>query len=83
MVCYLQPSLKSCSFFTVEERRDRQSCTRYLAYIQEILVERDGRLIYRAGFGLKRVIEANDIHELIGLVRNNDRQYIIRHSCLF
>lgn len=72
MVCYLQPSLKSC--------RDRQSCTRYLAYVQEILVKRDGRLTYRPGFGLKRVIEANDIHELIGLVQNNDREYMIRRA---
>lgn len=54
-------------FFTDEEHQQQLLCTCYLAYILEILVECNGRRIYQAEFGLKKVIKTKDISELIGL----------------
>lgn len=57
-------------FYTTKE--EQLPKTHYLAYIQEFLVQSDGRLLYQAGLGLKTVIDARSIRELIGLVKNQD-----------
>lgn len=55
-----------------------------LAYIRDFPVQRDGRLLYRESKGVKRVILATNIHELIGLLRKGGREYIVRkNSALF
>lgn len=55
-----------------------------LAYVQEYPVCRDGRLLYRGGKGVMRVILGSDIHELIGLLRKGRKEYIVRrYSALF
>lgn len=80
-------------FFTVDVVNGGRAChgdgvvdeqKLYLAYLQQFLVQADERLLYRSGLGLKVVIEARSILELIGLIKDGDTQYIIRrHGCLF
>lgn len=55
-----------------------------LALVRDFPVHRDGRLLYRESRGLMRVIMASDIHELIGLLCKDQRDYVIRkHTALF
>lgn len=75
-------------FFTVEE--DQEEVVedllhiRGLAYVQQFTVVAEERLLRRASLGVKVVIEASSIRELIGLIKNDDRMYIVRrHTSLF
>lgn len=55
-----------------------------LAYVRDFPVRRDGRLLYRESKGVMRVILASQIHELIGLLQKDKKEYIIRkNSALF
>lgn len=67
-------------FFTVDIGR-----IHHLAYVQQFSVQGDGRLLYRSGGReVKVVIEALSIVELVGLIKNGDRHYLIRkHTCMF
>lgn len=55
-----------------------------LAYIQHSPVAKDRRLLYRARTGVLKVIFASDIDELIGLLKEGKRGYVVRrYSSLF
>lgn len=54
-----------------------------LAYIQWFPVARDGRLLYRDGRGVKEVILAANIHELVGLLLKEKREYVVRRNTAF
>lgn len=64
--------------------RDAQEDEILLAFVRHFSVNKDGRLLYRHNKGVLRVIRASDIHELIGLLWKQEKQYIVRkHTALF
>lgn len=68
-------------FFSLELASQAKS---HLAYVQRYLIEHDERLLFKTGNGLKEVIDANQVCELIGLIKNDGREYLMRrYSCFF
>lgn len=64
--------------------REREHGELLLALVRHFPVIRDGRLLYRESKGVIIVIMAFDVHELIGLLSRDKKEYLVRkHSALF
>lgn len=64
--------------------RERVNNEILFVYVRQFEVFRDGRLLYCEGKGVRRVILANNVHELIGLLKKGKREYIVRlYTALF
>lgn len=64
--------------------REREHDELLLALVRHFPVIRDGRLLYRESKGAMIVIMASHVHELIGLLSRDKKEYLVRkHSALF
>lgn len=66
--------------------RPNSTKTHSLAYIKTFTIERDGRLLFKSEKqqSKKIIIDVSAIRELIGLIKNGRRYYLIRrYTCLF